>query len=303
MKKYRLILAIFVTMLTFLVTGCSQSGITGTGSSEKVTLALDVQAGQTFKLVMSTEQDIKTKIMGMSNDAHQEMDFYVQYDVIGPKDEGTEMKVTFNRIKYKIESPIIGTLVDYDSESGEPAEGNPMATAMADGMAGMIGRSFNIVMSKQGEILNVTGTEELYGSVGNDIPPQYQGDNLGKTIQGMMTIFPEVQVGVGDTWGVESDLSGEFPLKMATTYKVEGIDATTVYLNIDSDISVKKSRAESEQDSIKMEGTQGGIMEVDRLTGMVLKADLDQDITGEIEAGRMKAPIEISSRVTIDSYE
>ncbi len=303
MKKFNLTLTIFAVLLAFLVTGCSQSGVAGSGSDEKVTMSLDVKSGQTFKLLMSTEQDIKTKVMGMNNDAHQEMAFYVQYDVIGPKDDGTEMKVTYNRIKYKMESAIMGTLVDYDSEKGEPAKGNPMTKAMADGMAGMIGKSFNIVMSKQGEVLSVSGADELYEGLGQDVPPQYQGENLEKTIQGMMTIFPKAQVGVGDTWGAESDLSGEFPLKMTTTYKVEGIDATTVYLNVDGEISAEKSEMGEGKGSIEMEGTQGGIMEVDRMTGMVLKAELNQDITGEVEAGPMKAPMEISSKITIDSYE
>lgn len=303
MKKYTLTLTIFAVMLAVLVAGCSQSGVQGSGSDEKVTLALDVQKGQTFKLAMIMDQDIKTKVMGMNNDAHQEMAFYVQYDVVGPKGEGTEMKVTYNRVKYKMESAIMGTLIDYDSDSGEPAGGNPMTAGMAESMGGLIGKSFGIVMSKQGEVVEVTGAEEIYGSVGQDVPPQYQGENLEKTLQGMMAIFPETQIGVGDTWGAESDLSGEFPLKMTTTYKVEGIDATTVYLDVKGEISAEKSEMMEGEGSIEMDGTQGGIMEVDRMTGMVLKAEFTQDITGEVEAGPVQAPMEINSTITIEPYE
>lgn len=291
-------------LLAFLLTGCSQSGVQGAGSDEKVTLALDVQKGQTFKLAMKMDQEVKTTIMGMNNDAHQIMDFYVQYDVIGPKEEGTEMKVTYNRVRYKMESAIMGTMIDFDSDDPEGGGGNPLMASMGDAFKEMVGKSFNIVMSKQGQITDVSGTEVLFEGVGDGVPNTMQGENLEKTIQGMMAIFPETQVGVGDTWGAKNDIAGDFPMTMTTTYKVEGIDATTVYLNVDGEIEADEiSMDEGGEGSIEIEGSQGGIMEVDRMTGMILKAELTQDIKGEVEAGPMKTPIEVESTIIIEPYE
>ena len=291
-------------LLVILFTGCSQQGSQAAGSDEKVTLQLNPEAGQTFKLVQKMDQDISTKIMGMSQDMKQEMEFFLKYDVVAPSEESVEMKITYARIKYKIESAMFGVMTDYDSDDPDGGGGNPMSKVMTESFSGLIGKSITAVMDRKGKITEIKGLDDLYDDIDGELPPNLNAEGLEKTMQGMIAIFPDVQVGVGDTWGSQNDLSGQFPLIMTTTYKVENIDANTVYLNVEGEIETTDDAVDPDSGGkITMEGSQEGIMEVDRATGMVLKADYTQEITGEVEAGPVKAPMEIESRITIDSYE
>ena len=304
MKNYTLSLTMLALLLVILFTGCSQQGSQAAGSDEKVTLQLNPEAGQTFKLVQKMDQDISTKIMGMSQDMKQEMEFFLKYDVVAPSEESVEMKITYDRIKYKIESAMFGVMTDYDSDDPDGGGGNPMSKVMTESFSGLIGKSITAVMDRKGKITEIKGLDDLYDDIDGELPPNLNAEGLEKTMQGMIAIFPDVQVGVGDTWGSQNDLSGQFPLIMTTTYKVENIDANTVYLNVEGEIETTDDAVDPDSGGkITMEGSQEGIMEVDRATGMVLKADYTQEITGEVEAGPVKAPMEIESRITIDSYE
>ena len=304
MKKYTLSLTMLALLVVALISGCSQSGSQGGGSDEKVTLTLQPKEGASYNLVQRMDQDISTSVMGMSQKLHQEMNFYFRYDVLAPVEAGSQLKITYERITFKNESGMMGVMVDYDSDNPEESGGNPMmAGAMTEAFAGLVDKSVTVIMDKQGKVVDVQGIEELYSGLGGDVPPTMNADNMKKTMQGMMAIFPDVQVGEGDTWGAETDLTGEFPLLLTTTYKVENIDSKTVYLNVDGEIKTTEgAAAPGGEGSIEMNGTQGGIMEVDRETGMVLKAELTQDISGEVEAGPMKAPMEIESKITIEPY-
>ena len=304
MKNYTLSLTMLALLLAIIFTGCSQQGSQAAGSDEKVTLKLNPEAGQTFKLVQKMDQEISTKIMGMSQDIHQVMEFFLQYDVVSPNEETIEMKITYDRIKMKTESGMLGVLTDYDSDDPDGGGINPLSTAMVKGFNDIIGKSLVAVMDRRGKIQEIRGLEEFYESVDGDLPPSMNAEGLEKTMQGMIAIFPDAQVGIGDTWGSQNDLSGEFPLVMTTTYKVENIDAKTVYLNVEGKIETTEDAVDPESGGkISMEGTQEGITEVDRATGMVLKADYTMEIKGEVEAGPVKAPMEIESTITIEPYE
>lgn len=305
MKKYTFTLSILVVLLAFVISSCSQSG--GGSSTDKVTLELKLEKGQEFKMVSETDQDISMKVMGFKNDMHQAMSFYTKFDVLGEKGEGYEMKVTYDRIKYKIESGMMGSLIDYDSEGDGESSDNPMMAAMDDGFDVMVGKSFNIVMSRQGKVESVSGLDELMSAMqeksGGAEAQTMSADDLEKMMQNMIAIFPKTQVGVGDTWGSKTKLGGQYPMEMETDYKVEEIDANKVYLNVEAEITMdSEMELPDGVGSMNMGGEMEGSMEVDRKSGMVLSSNMTMDMKGNVKAGPIDTPIEIESTITIKPY-
>jgi len=305
MKNYTFTLTTLLVLLAFVVSSCSQSG--GGSSGDKVTLELNLEKGQEYKMVSDTDQDISMKVMGMSNDMKQSMSFFTKFDVLGEKGDGYEMKITYDRIKYKIESAMMGELIDYDSEGTSEGGGNPMMATMNDGFDALIGQSFNMVMSRQGKVESVSGLDELMNSmadkVGGAEAQTMSSDDMSKMMQNMMAIFPKTQVGVGDTWGSKTKLGGQYPMEMETDYKVEEIDAKKVYLNVEAEM-VMDSEMELPDGigSMDMEGEMDGSMEVDRKTGMVVSSTLTMEMKGNVKAGPMDTPISIESTTKISPY-
>lgn len=305
MKNKILILSFSVMGLLWLATGCNQTS-GGTGSGEKVRLELNLEKGQTFNRVNKMEQEISMKMMGMANDMEQNMDFYIKQEVVNVEASGiAEIKVTYDRISYNIYMSMLGTSMEYDSDKDDSTEDNPMAAAMGP----LVGSSFTMMMDKTGKVVDIKGMEEIMDKMGEsvgaagDMSSTFDADNMKKTMQNMMAIYPDVLVGEGDTWGAQTELSGEYPLEMEMTYEVQKIESGKVFLNVDGKISsVEGGEVAGGMGSFEMEGTQGGTLEIDRATGMVERADFTQDVSGEVKTMGMSSPIEIDSKIVIEPY-
>ena len=272
MKKlsYLLVLA----MCLFVVSACSNQG--GSGSSDKVQLKLNMEPGQVFKSRVSTDQDIVTSAMGMDVTVKQSMEFFT---------------------KMEVESV---------AEGGEPDATNPMAM----GMAPMVNKSFTMILSERGEVVDIQGFDKLLEAVeesmGVDMSgqPGLDAESMKKTMQSSMVMFPEVLVGEGDSWGAESETAGQYALSMQTTYEVEKVEADKIYLNVDGTLeSAEGAEIPGGMGEMEMEGTQGGTLVLDRKSGMPTSGELIQDVEGEVSAMGMSMPMTINSKITMGTYD
>ena len=126
---------------------------------------------------------------------------------------------------------------------------------------------------------------------------------LGRSFFSWDFLFWGGFLGEGDTWGAQTELSGEYPLEMEMTYEVEKVEADKVFLNVDGKISsVDGGEVAGGMGSLEMEGTQGGTLEIDRKTGMVQRADFTQDVSGEVTTMGMSSPIKIDSKIIVEPY-
>ncbi len=305
-KTFSLIPALL--LLLFVAAGCSKdgSGSAAAGSSDdKISLEMKFKEGDVFKIVNRADQEISMKMMGMSNDVGQKFDFYLKQEVKSVAEDGSaDIEVTYDRIVYEINMALMGQKITYDSEIDEPGGANPMADAMDP----VVGKSFTMKLDKRGQVLEVTGLEAILdgmaASGGEANMEAFKPENIKKTMQGIQAIYPDVLVGEGDTWGAETDLSGDYPLDLKTTYKVEKIESDKIILGVDGTVSSDgKAELPNGAGSMSMDGTQKGTMEIDRATGMMLNGDLVQDISGEVTAMGQSSPMTISSKITIETYE
>lgn len=307
MKKTLSLVSALLLLLVFAVS-CNKdgSGSAAAGASgDKVSLEMKFKEGDVFKLVNRADQEISMKVMGMSNDIGQGFDFYFNQKVAKVYEDGSaDIDVTYDRIVYRMEMAMLGQTMEYDSEKDAADGGNPLAGAMSP----IVGKTFTMKMDKRGKVLDVSGIEEilaeLQGAGDAGSMEAFEPENIKKTMQGITAIYPEVLIGEGDTWGAETELSGDYPLDLQTTYKVEKIESDKIFLNVDGSID-----SDGEKDlpngagSMSMSGTQGGSMEIDRNTGMMIRADLTQDISGEVTAMGQSSPMTITSKIIVEPYD
>lgn len=231
--------------------------------AEKVTLRLNLPAGTKIPMTMATDQQIQMEMMGQKMDMTQAMTMGTEYEVLEVAADGTmTIKVTTKSVKMKGNTPM-GPM-EYDSTSGN-ADSNPMAAAMGQ----MIGKSEQMKMSPMGKI-----TMEVPADENNPVTETFE----------MFNYFPEKPVGVGDTWTVDHNKSGQMPMAMKSTYVVKEIKDGKVLLDVST---VMSPSADGEKDmqgmkvKIDMNGTQKGTMTLDAKTGFIVSSDFVQDISGK----------------------
>ena len=299
MKKHFALIPLLLVALVFALAGCSQSGSGGIRGGEKIRLEMKPEVGSEYKLVNRLEQDISTSVMGMSQDMKQKMEFYFRQVVTDVNDKGeSTLAVTYERIVYQMDG-VMDMAFNYDSDHPDSV-GSPIDQAFAP----LKGATFTMITDKYGKIVDLQGLDTILNKMSGDgaASQVFDAENLKKTMQGMLAVYPDVLVGEGDTWGATTDLSGQYPMSLETTYKVEKIEKDAVFLNVDGSIASSEGADLGGMGTLEIEGNQAGTLEIARETGMVISANFTQDIEGEMKIMGMSSPLEISSKIIIEPY-
>ncbi|MEM0997681.1 MAG: DUF6263 family protein [Bacteroidota bacterium] len=306
MKRNTTLFTALLLALGLVFTACNKSG---GGSGEKIQLEFNVEPGTVHKMLVKTDQTVAQKVMGMSQEVGNAIEMYIKQEVKAVDDQGVAtVEVTYERVKMTMDNPMMGKQT-YDSDNKDDED-----SMLGMGYKGLIGNSFIMKMDKRAQVVDVSGVENLYGDLFDELGDEqlsaqlknsFGPEAMKKNMQQMATVFPDVLIGEGDTWGAETGMAGEFGLNLETTYKVDLIDADKCVLAMESEVKTDED-AGIDMGGMKVSyditGEQTGNIEVDRKTGLVIRGEMEQDLKGEVETMGMSVPMTIKSTITISSY-
>lgn len=301
--------------------GGSGSEPTTDGSTEgtpsagpKVDLKLNLAEGKTYKLMTTTDQDIQQKPMGQTQNMEQTIGLGLTHTVEGLTEDGNAVvKVTYEKVRYVNDgNPVLGR-TEYDSDN-PPAE----VPLMAQGFAGLVGQSFNMTITPEGKVTDISGVEDMISKMadGMDVSEaekaqmkeqlkmQFGDQALKESMENTMAIYPENPVGVGDTWEKEVSITSGFPMTVKNRYTVKSVSDSRVILDVESDVTTNDAAMDVGGMNIDYDlgGSQSGVIEIDRNTGWVVKSTMTQDINGDVAAQGMNWPISIKSEISVKEY-
>ena len=124
-------------------------------------------------------------------------------------------------------------------------------------------------------------------------------------LQNMSAQYPASQIKVGDTWGGENSVGGQFGLVVAITYKLESIEADKLIVSTVGEISTNATggiEIAGVKMDYKMTGSSDGTMEIDRKTGMPLNSKVTQHISGSMNTMGMNVPMKIDQTIEVMPY-
>lgn len=231
------------------------------------------------------DMKMDSEVQGQKMDT--EMDFDYTLEVLDNRDSVKTVRTTYDNIKMEMNAGTMNMSFDTGQPQKDSAidlQKNPMGM-MSNMFYAMKGKSFEMKINNRGEVISVTGLDELKNAIVNSIAvdenvkqameqafnSQFNEENIKNSFSQAFTIFPDKPVKVGDTWTKTMSMGGMMAADMNTTYKVKEIKADNVVLDVNSTVSMGGNN-----------GTQTGTMQLNPETGLVTEAQLDQKFTSPV---------------------
>jgi hypothetical protein len=242
---------------------------------------------------MDMESDVQGQKM------NNRMDFAYAMQVLDDKDSLKILKATFDRIAMNMNTGAMNIAFDTNKpqqDSVADPRSDPSGI-MSQMFYAMKGKGFELKVNPCGEVVDVSGLDELQNSMINSMSVdestrltmeqsfkgQFNEESMKQTFSQAFNIYPGTPVKVGDTWTKTVRTGGGAAADMNTQYKVKAIKDGEVTLDLSSNI-----------DAGQMKGQQTGTMEVNSKSGMVKQAVLEQ---------KYGPPIQMTMKMTITGTE
>jgi len=255
--------------------------------------------GTEMEIIMTNIADTEFRIIEANKDA-----FLIQVKYV---DMVTEMEAANQKMSYK---------------SSAPKENDPVSQMMAN----IIGKTFEMVLSKDGRVLEIRNTSVLWDGLEERLPDlsqdqiialieelkkQYGLEAFSSNMQLVTQIYPEEPIGIGETWNKNTQMINMITLNSQREFTLESIEGNVARVKSKTVISTPENSPTVKQQGIEMsynlDGSQEGMILVDLNTGWILEANIVQDMSGEAKTKpndqipmEMTIPMKIKSVIVVE---
>lgn len=138
------------------------------------------------------------------------------------------LRYVYESARWEMKSPM-GAMT-YDTAANDPATANPMTGMMKEMLSAMIGESFVIVMSPNGQVQKVEGMSRLMEKMFKSLPPDpsmaamleglksnLSDDGMRSAFAQSYSQFPDQPLKPGDTWDNQSTTTNPMIGRLTTT--------------------------------------------------------------------------------------
>jgi hypothetical protein len=281
---------------------------------------MNLQVGEVYQIRMISDQQISQSVEGETQDTLQTFGYGYTYTVTDVDENGNIwVDARYNWALFEQDGPL-GS-VSYDSDN--PPEVIPDA---AIGFHGLVGNGFSIKFSPDGLILDITGLDEMYAGMLDDMgitddttraqmeqvfQEQFGEEALSEQLNNIILQLPGEAIQVGDTWTVSADSSAIAPMMIETTYTLLSLKGNIATIDVSSIVSPDPDGGIMDlglfQIGYSLHGEQEGFLEVDVNTGLTMNFTLNQSMTGEMvmymDGEELSVPTTIEATTTIESVK
>jgi hypothetical protein len=300
---------------TLAATATLAAGTPGTPVS--LVLRMNLDPGQVYQVRFRTEQQVTQSIQGQSFDTEQRIAYEYTYSVRSLDAAGSAwVDVVYTRV-YLEQVTVVGSLL-YDS-ANPPAE----IPAGAEPFAALVGSGFSILITPQGEVLEIDGLEAMYEQMlqamdfadpaaeeqfRQSIQQQFGEEAMKQQMNGASFRFPAEPIRVGESWTVTSEMAVALPMIMESTYTLRSVEGNVAVVEVSSQIQPNPDAGPVEFGSVQIEyslsGEQVGRVQVDLSSGLS-NSQIQQTLSGEmvmgVEGQSMTIPVTIHGLVEVES--
>jgi len=278
-------LSLFIAFCFFIISCKSK-----TGSSESRLLKFNLEKGKSYDYEMVMDMD--QEVMNQKNKIGMTAAYMI--DVVD--DNGAVKTLDIAYKDFKMNMNVMGQEINIDaskkpdSANTNTSENNPMEM-MTNAFSGIIGKKFTMKVNETGKIEEVTGFEEmiksmLAGIATNEemknameasLKNQFSGEKIKEMFAPMFSAYPNKEVKVGDKWSNSYDLSSQ-AVRCNSDYMVKSFQGDNVVLDVSSKIEPHGEIGNPALSGMKMNGTQTGTMTINTKNGLIVDAELNQNL-------------------------
>ncbi len=293
----------FVMLSTLLLAAC-------TSSKEAVELRYALTEGAEYKQVITTDQELSYKMMGMPVETSTKTTLYHTYRVKQVMPNGNFLlEITYDRLVST--SQTMGQSTTYDSEK-DTLDGT--AALAQNPQSFMVGKSVTTEMTPEGKVISIEGInaiiDTMFGeaAAGDAMTKEamreaYGEDQLKRNFSQTTNFYPSDQVSEGDTWNNKFAVQKPMPMSTDITYTLQETDAAKAVIAFEGKItSGDKGKMEigGQKIDVKLTGDQTGEINVDRKTGWVLKSKTTQNVQGNMKIAGIATEMNIRTVTTVE---
>jgi|SRR5690606_30368614 hypothetical protein len=261
-------------------------------ASESTELALRLEKGKEYRQTTNSEMTIIQDIFGQKMDMKMTMSGTMTFLVKEITDQGYIMDTKFESISMAMQMPQ-GSMTA-NSEIDDP---NDIFSAM---MRAITGKSFEILMTKTGKVTEVNNIESLWGDALSEFDevPEMQREQIkeqilkaygAKALKGniemVTSIYPDKPVSKGEKWTVNTELESGMSGNVTTDYEFKELTSDYALIKGESIVTTADKDAYVEANGMPMRydlsGTMTSEIKVDKNTGWIIEAKINQEIKGD----------------------
>jgi hypothetical protein len=226
-----------------------------------------------------------------------------RFEVVDVKDTVYTLKGTFGAISTKM-------IKDGDTiDNSKGAAGNPASELLSK----INGKSYTMVMSNTGRIIETKGLDVLFDDLLKDMPvaaeavkvmmrnslaSAYGDSAIRRSAELSSALYPAKAVKEGDSWTAENSGGNNIMTpKVKGVYTLDKVSSSEYLISNKSTIEVKNSATPVEMNNFSMKYAVSGTMtsnsKVDRKTGMIMEMKAQQNISGVVMLKTSSLPEEM----------
>ncbi|MHC4645784.1 MAG: DUF6263 family protein [Planctomycetota bacterium] len=263
-------------------------------AAEKIQYRLKLKKGQKLYFRMITDKKITQTVLGQEQATEQTIGQGVRLDVNDVDKKGNAwIDYTYDWASLK-QKGLMGEAI-YDSNK-EGARVPPAARVYA----ALLGEGFSVRITPEGRVQQFKGLKKMRENVEKKLPggpvrqqmakglEQVIGEQaIRESIEGLLAIYPDKPVGVGDSWSSKSLLSREFPLvaehKWTLKERSNGVAVLENKTTFKPNLEAKRAQAGYIGMDHILSGKQEGIIRIKESTGQLIDGKLNQELSGRME--------------------
>lgn len=260
---------------------------------QKETLELNLSKGEVYQQNMISNSLVSQTIEGQKIEMDMSIGGNMTYKVIDIQDNLYEMEVQYESLSMRMSHSYYGVMMEVNTEKND--ENDIFSTIFGK----ITNKPFLVKMTKTGKIIEVKNIESLFLDMFDTFPSlddnqkqqikdqmmqAYGEDAFKGNLEMCSAIFPDVPVSKGEKWNIETQLESGFSATMETVYQLKDISDSYFQIIGNSTVETADKDAYIELNGMPMkydmDGTMISDIKIDRETGWVLSAKINQSISG-----------------------
>lgn len=256
-----------------------------------------LEKGKTYPF-SSTQKDITTlkDHTGKSMSGTQEI--VDERNIVVNNIENGIYDITLNIISKKMTSIAEGKTIIVDTK--QPAPKDEQLKNIWTINKTLAGSKFSVKMKENGEVISISGIDELYKKIEKTITPLIKDANHRKQFiahfkQGFnekiikeefskgINILPKKGVKLGESWTETENIDGEGKVKSNITYTLVKVENGIAEISVKGGIPAKSNKQTQNGiiATLSIEGTQNGNLQIDEKTGWILNSKMNIKTTNK----------------------
>lgn len=270
-------------LLSIIVTTCL---------AQQTELRLNLKEGEEYKQITDMKSTISEDVNGQKINMVMGIAGSMTYLVKSVNENNYDMEVKYDSLSMSIQSQQI--TVNFSSEKKDEKD------IMSQVLASMKNVPFKITMTTRGKITDVKDIDLLFESAFDKFSEmteaqmaqikaqltQAYGSNAFKgNIEMTTAIYPDKSVAIGDRWEINTKLEAGMAADITTTYMFAESNSDYNLIVGDSKFVTANKDAYVEANGMPlrydMKGNVSSEIKVDKITGWIIEAKINQDINGD----------------------